>query len=114
MKAITFFFVILLSLFTIIASAETTNVISNRGSCNTIPGECISGGNVDFSCVCKVWCKLGCGGSACNCDIPPKNRDISKAKVEQGSLEACQSKVERIFLEKSEVMKGQAVENARL
>jgi hypothetical protein len=57
MKINTITFIFLLSmLFVSSANAET----------------CVDeNGNLDVPCLCGILCKIGEGGSLCNCDIPP-------------------------------------------
>ena|GEM_PF-3101303 len=54
-----------------ISAIELNGKTTLKSPCDSIPANCAPGGVIDVECLCRVWCSLGCGGSACNCDLLP-------------------------------------------
>lgn len=95
---------ILLAFLVAIFSVGTAQAADsvNRDVCDDIPSDCMIDGKLDKECLCRVWCKAGCGGSACNCDILPKsNNDTSPKKLV--NEKACQERIDKILADKGKV-----------
>lgn len=68
-------------LFTVSISAiELNGKTTLKSPCDSIPANCAPGGVLNVECICRLWCSLGCGGAACNCDLLPlkKNSSLNK------------------------------------
>ena len=90
MKLIAFAF-----LFTSLTTGSVNAVDGERYACNSIPPGCIVNVKLDRECVCKIWCKAACGGSACNCDILP----VSEGGALDGRVneDTCQAKIDNLL-----------------
>ena len=104
MKFLTKFFMVFVLAF---CAMQVVSAVEVKDVCSTIPPECDEGGGqVNAECICKIWCAVGCGGSACNCDLLPSDDKTAVTNKGKGLVNpgACKERIDAILKKEKKIL----------